>query len=186
MSPLKQLVEILDRFGIPYLIGGSHASSTRGLDYRYTQDVDLVAAILPQQVEGLVSTLGKEWYADPQQMRDAIVRGRAFNFIHIRSAEKFDIFPAAGAFERSQLQRATPEAIQFAGDPVVCNVATAEDILLAKLRWYKDGGQTSERQWRDIAGIVAANPALDLVYLEQWASTLGVSELLSRALKITP
>ncbi len=186
MSPLKQFVEVLDRLGIPYVIGGSHASSARGTDYRYTQDVDIVAAIRQAQVDGLATALGRDWYADPAQMRDAIARGRAFNLIHIRSAEKFDVFPAAGEFERSQLQRATPEAVQFAGDPVVCRVASAEDILLAKLRWYRDGGQTSERQWRDIAGIVAANPRLDLAYLERWAATLGVSELLSKALKITP
>lgn len=66
---------------------------------------------------------------------------------------------------------------------MVSNVATAEDILLAKLRWYKDGGEVSERQWRDIEGIVAANPTLELDYTKRWAASLGLTELLERALK---
>ena len=33
-------------------------------------------------------------------------------------------------------------------------VATAEDTLLAKLEWYRMGGEVSERQWRDVLGIL--------------------------------
>ena len=61
-------------------------------------------------------------------------------------------------------------------------VATPEDILLAKLQWYRDGGEVSERQWSDIAGILAVNPALDREYLEMWAARLGVGDLLIKAL----
>lgn len=60
--------------------------------------------------------------------------------------------------------------------------ATAEDILLAKLDWYRAGGETSDRQWSDILGILAANPSLDLVYARNWAQQLGVDYLLARAL----
>ncbi len=143
----------------------------------------MVAAVAIAQVDELAAILGPDWYADPGQMRDAIQRGRPFNLIFIPWAEKFDIFPASGEFQLSQLGRATAETVEFAGATITCKVATAEDILLAKLRWYQDGGQVSEQQWRDIAGIIARNQALDCCYLEEWAARLGVSPLLARALK---
>jgi hypothetical protein len=80
------------------------------------------------------------------------------------------------------MQRATLEPITIDGEVVVCPVSTPEDVLLAKLRWYKDGGQVSDRQWGDIAGIVATNPNLDLPYARLWAGRLRVADLLERAL----
>ncbi len=60
---------------------------------------------------------------------------------------------------------------------------TAEDILLQKLRWYRMGNEMSERQWRDVLGIVLLQgEALDLPYLRPAASVLEVSDLLERAL----
>jgi hypothetical protein len=182
-NPLRAVIDALDRLGIPYLIGGSHASSARSFDYRDTQDVGIVAAISVRQANAIAAELGKDWYTDIGQICDAITRGRSFNLIHIPSAEKFDVFPARGEFELTQLQRATPEPLEFAGEPVISKVATAEDILLAKLRWYKDGSETSERQWRDIEGIVTANPSMEMDYLNRWAASLGLAELLARALK---
>jgi hypothetical protein len=62
-----------------------------------------------------------------------------------------------------------------------CRVTTAEDILLAKLCWYRDGGQVSDRQWRDIVGVVTTCTSLDSAYLQQWAARLGVTDLLKKA-----
>ncbi|MCS6774490.1 MAG: hypothetical protein NZ693_10330 [Thermoflexales bacterium] len=63
-------------------------------------------------------------------------------------------------------------------------VASAEDIVLSKLEWYRVGGETSERQWRDVVGVlkVCAN-ILDSDYLHRWATELKVGDLLSRALR---
>jgi hypothetical protein len=52
---------------------------------------------------------------------------------------------------------------------------------LAKLRWYRSGGEVSERQWTDVLGILAMNPAADRDYLLAWAKRLGVEDLLARA-----
>lgn len=180
MNPLKTFISALERLQIPYLIGGSHASSARG-EMRATKDVDVVAAIQPEDADRFASALGPDWYAEPDQMRDAIRRGRSFNVIHMPSVEKFDVFPAVDDFQLSQLERATEESVSYAGEVVACKIATAEDILLAKLQWYNAGGQVSEQQWRDIAGIVAANRSFDHPYLNAWAGRLGVSQVLARA-----
>lgn len=181
MNPFERLTAEFGRLGIRYLLGGSHASSVRGKS-RTTYDVDLVAAIDQSQVDSLVAALGRDWYAEPSQMRDAISRGRSFNLIFIPQAEKFDVFPATEEFHQAQLRRATQETIDILGSTVECPVATAEDILIAKLRWYRTGGETSGRQWEDIAGIISRNPSLDLEHVRHWAARLGVADLLDRAL----
>jgi hypothetical protein len=73
------------------------------------------------------------------------------------------------------------------GDGRCLHVHPPEDILLQKLRWYRLGGEVSDRQWRDIAGIVHVQGArLDRPYLREGADILGVQDLLDRALAGLP
>ena len=61
--------------------------------------------------------------------------------------------------------------------------ASAEDTVLAKLEWYRKGGEVSDRQWRDLLGVLKVQAGrLDGDYLTQWASQLSVTDLLRRAL----
>ena len=58
-----------------------------------------------------------------------------------------------------------------------------EDILLQKLRWYRLGSETSDRQWRDVLGIVRVQAGrLDAAYLRRGATILGVEDLLTKAM----
>ena len=180
MSALDSLIAAFEGLGIRYLIGGSLASSARGVP-RSPMDVDVLAAMHVEQADQLAAALGRAWYADPGDMRRAISVGRAFNVIHMRTGEKFDVFPASGEFHASELRRATEIPLELAGSRTVCRVATAEDILLAKLQWYRLGGEVSERQWSDILGILAANADLDLGYLNQWSARLDLGDLWERA-----
>jgi hypothetical protein len=62
-------------------------------------------------------------------------------------------------------------------------VKSPEDTLLRKLAWYRLGGEVSERQWNDVLGVLRAQGArLDLAHLHAWGETLGVADLLARAL----
>jgi len=175
---LSQITAAFDRLKIRYAIGGSVASSARSV-WRSTQDVDLIAAIHPALVDGLVRALGTDWYADADEIRRSLQAGRAFNVIQISTATKVDVFPAAEDFHQSQLDRAT--MVPLGMGKVPCVVTTAEDILLAKLRWYRDGGEVSERQWNDIGSVIAINPNLDWEYVNLWAARLHVADLLARA-----
>jgi hypothetical protein len=174
------LAGALEGLKIPYLIGGSLASSTHGV-WRATLDVDILARVVVEQADPLRAALGDGWYVDSEQIRQALAAGRAFNLIHISSMQKFDIFPAVSEFHMSELARARRLEVDYFGDRRVCPVATAEDVLLAKLQWYRAGGEVSERQWIDIAGILAANRNLDFAYLREWAARLGLEPLLRRA-----
>ena len=61
-------------------------------------------------------------------------------------------------------------------------VATAEDTVIAKLDWYRSAGESSDRQWRDLVGIIKVQGRdLDREYLRHWASRPGLADLLARA-----
>ncbi len=80
-------------------------------------------------------------------------------------------------------RRVFAEATLFGEQPIRCAVATAEDTILAKLEWYRAGGETSERRWNDLRGIVRVRgAALDLGYLRKWAPQLGVQDPVERLL----
>ena len=58
-----------------------------------------------------------------------------------------------------------------------------EDVVLAKLEWFRLGGEVSERQWRDILGVLKTQrDSLDIAYLQHWAKALAVADLLERTL----
>jgi hypothetical protein len=86
-----QVVEVLDALGVPYLIGGSFASSVYGA-YRATADVDLVADLQFEQVEPLVRALREQFYIDTELVRDAIRYRRSFSAIHLTTLFKVDVF----------------------------------------------------------------------------------------------
>ena len=182
---LARLAEVLDRMEVRYAIGGSVASSAHGTP-RTTLDVDLVVDLRPEQIDEFAAELGNEFYVDPDQMRDAFRRGRAANLIHFKTAWKFDLFPLQpDPYSQTAIgRRIFREVRPNAGETVECAVTTPEDTILRKLQWYRAGGETSERQWTDLCGMIrAAGGQFDMIYLREWAASLGVTDLLERLLR---
>jgi hypothetical protein len=176
------VTQTLERLGILYAVGGSLASSLHGV-MRSTLDVDIVTDMRLEHIPLLVAALSKEFYADDEMMRGAIEHHSSFNLIHYETAFKVDIFiRKPRAFDQMQLERR--RATVIATDPEESIfVASPEDTILAKLEWYRLGGEVSDRQWRDILGVLKTRTGeLDLVYLHKWAGELEVPDLLARAL----
>jgi hypothetical protein len=173
----------LERLGILYAVGGSLASSLHGV-MRSTLDVDIVTDMRPEHVPALVAALAKEFYADENMMRDAIARRGSFNLIHFDTAFKVDIFiRKLRPFDQNQLARRRPAIIATDPEQSVY-VASPEDTILAKLEWYRLGGEVSERQWRDVLGVLLTRAGeLDRDYMCRWAAELQISDLLERALR---
>jgi hypothetical protein len=176
------VARVLDDLGIPYLLGGSLASSLHGIP-RSTEDADLVADLRPEHVDPLVTALRPSFYIDDERVADAIRHRVSFNIIHLSTMIKVDIFVLKGdPLSRQEMDRR--QLIQISGaEGMQLPVATAEDIILQKLAWFRLGGGVSERQWNDLLGVLKVRKGgLDLPYLEHWAAELEVGDLLSRAL----
>jgi len=74
-------------------------------------------------------------------------------------------------------------AFQESLENIELPVASPEDTVLAKLVWFRKGGEVSDRQWHDILGVVnVQSRRLDRSYLDRWAGELGVADLLRNAL----
>jgi len=176
-----KVTTVLENLAIPYLIGGSLASALYGM-VRTTQDADIVAEMRLEHLSPFVAALQDEFYLDEEMIAAALQRNTSFNIIHRETMFKVDIFtPRSRPFLRSQLARAHRQTFTFETE-VSAKFASPEDTILAKLEWYRLGGEVSERQWRDILGVLKTRAGeLDLGYLEKWADELNLADLLKRA-----
>jgi hypothetical protein len=181
VSVAARVTQSLDSLGIPHTIGGSIASSFAG-EPRSTIDIDIVVALNDGHISALVAALEEEFYVDEAALRRAVRDRTSANLIHHASYLKVDLFVAGGTpLDEQQLQRRREVRLS---DGRMLYVHPPEDILLQKLRWFRRGGEVSDRQWRDIRAIVRVQgPALDRAYLVANAPLLSVSDLLERALR---
>lgn len=181
---LIPVVETFEKLGIDYYVGGSVASLTHGI-YRTTADVDIVADIRIIDIETFVLYLQDSFYLDADSIKEAIRHRSEFSLLHYKTMFKVDIFlPKNRPFDlavRSRVEEGTLTDSQE-GRPFI--VESPEDVVLTKLEWYKMGGGVSDRQWKDVLGVLKLRgTALELQYLRHWAAPLGVADLLERALE---
>ena len=179
---LTLVLEAFDRLGVRHFIGGSVASSVHGIA-RASLDVDLVAELEPIHARPLVAALEGAFYVDEHRVRRAIEQRRSFNLIHLASMFKIDVFVSKGRpFDAASFSRVRRERLGSDPHDRGIPLASAEDVLLAKLEWFRRGGESSERQWDDVLGLLRFGAgAIDLEYLSHWAAVLGVTDLLERA-----
>ena len=182
LAALRPVADALDALGVRYYLGGSIASSAHGIA-RASLDADIIATLEPEHVEPLASRLLSAYYIPLARLRSAVAARSSCNFIHLATMFKIDLFVSKGrAYDRQATDRARPQAIDEDPDAPRFPVASPEDTVLAKLEWFRLGGETSERQWWDIVGVLKVTRDADREYLQRWALTLGVWDLLERAL----
>jgi hypothetical protein len=178
---LLEVTRVLEELDVPYVVGGSLASSLHGIP-RSTQDADLVAALRPDHIQPFINRVEGAFYVSPERVEAAVRRRTSFNLIHLKTMIKVDLF----VFSETPLARqemARRQVLPIPGEPEAhLQVASPEDTILQKLPWCRKGGGVSERQWNDILGVIKVQGrALDLGYLREWAERSGVEDLLARA-----
>jgi hypothetical protein len=174
---VRQALEIAQ---VTFAIGGSWASTTHG-EPRQTNDIDLVAAFNRRNLDLFLDSLGDAFYYDRETAQQALRLARPFNVVHRLLAFKFDFFPVHdehGAVELERRQYVLAATLDAEPVPIV----TAEDIVIAKLRWYRAGGEVSQQQWRDVLGVLRLEGSrMDDSYLDAWTRRLGLDDLCQRA-----
>ena len=168
----RRVVGALERAGIPYMLTGSFASAFHGVP-RATQDIDMVISPTADQLRALVRLLpASEYYVDEDAALDAHRRQAQFNVVDFASGWKIDlIIRKSRPFSRGEFDRRS--TVDFHGLRLA--IATAEDVLVAKLEWAKLA--QSQRQIEDAAGILRIRASdLDRAYLHHWVRQLDLQE----------
>jgi hypothetical protein len=175
---LATVVEALNRVGAPHAVVGSVGATVWGLQ-RTTIDTDIITVAVHERIDELLASLsGEHIYVPADDARRILRSGGSFNVLDLDTTEKVDVFvaPPNDPFTASRLSRRVRAQIE----DVDTWVTTAEDIVLAKLRWRLT--TRSERHWRDCLDIAGIND-LDIDYLRKWADVIDVRDDLEELLE---
>lgn len=172
-----KLHPIFEQLGISYYITGGVAAISYG-EPRTTQDLDLVMAISPLDIDRLTNALTLSGFYVPGVDDVKSGRMRTLQITDMESISRADLMVAGtDEFERLKFERR--RVIEFEGTALY--FASPEDVILNKLRWRQQSG--SEKQWRDVLGVLKVQTEnLDFDYLTQWAGQLGIEAALNQAL----
>ncbi|MBI4522496.1 MAG: hypothetical protein HY695_01645 [Deltaproteobacteria bacterium] len=183
---LALVVETFTRLGVPYLVTGSVASMAYG-EPRLTNAIDVVAGIREEHITGLLAAFPvDDFYLSTEAIQEAIRRQGQFNIIHPGSGLKVDvIIRKETPFDRSRFARAR---VIRAAESYEATFAAAEDVIIKKMEYYREGG--SEKHLRDITGILKVSAQeIDEEYIVEWSERLGLRpiwEMIKRRLADTP
>ena len=118
-------------------------------------------------------------------MLDAIKSQSSFNIIHLNTGFKADIFIAKSDAwtEEEAARRRSAELIS--GDATTrVYLSSPEDLILQKLRWFRLGGEVSDRQWLDVQKVLKTQKdVFEYDYMKYWAQELGLMTLLEQAME---
>jgi len=171
---LRHVVQTFENLSVPYVVVGSIASMAYG-ETRFTQDIDIIAALTLSDVPGFLSAFPQdEFYLDENSVRDAIKKNFQFKIIHPSSGQKIDVvLPRKDAWGIGQIARR--RAVRILPDKDVM-IASPEDVILGKLWYFSMGG--GDRHLRDIAGILrVTGEGVDRAEVTRWARELGYLDI---------
>ena len=162
---VRVVVNLLERHEADYQIVGAIACFLYG-PIRFTQDVDFVVSIPGIELDALLRELPDEFEIDPQA-RMELFTGTMRWVVRVPGSElKVEFFLLGDdAHHRKEFVRKQRRMLP-AG--VEASVATAEDLIIQKLRWAR------EKDVTDIRGILALQgDVLDFPYIEKWCARHG-------------
>ena len=183
MSPnqiMAKVVDALDRCNVPYMVVGSFSSNMYGVE-RATLDADLVLQLHPP-IEKLIQELGPDFSVDRQSGFETVTMTQRLIASHRNPLFKIELFFLSD--DPHDIQRFERRILGTIGDRNLF-VASAEDVVITKLRWSKQGRRAKDID--DVRNVLAVQHGkLDMDYVRQWCQQHGTLELLEKTLQSIP
>lgn len=175
------VLDALETAGVPYMIVGSLASNFHGIP-RSTRDADFVVEVPPGNLERLGDALPPDLTLQRQGSFEAVTGTTRYLIALTDSPFVCELFVRSDdAHDRERFSRRQRvrllERVAF--------VATAEDMIVTKLRWADAAGRSKDVE--DIRNIIAVRGSeLDWAYVERWAAAHGTTSLLDQIRRRIP
>ncbi len=160
------LLDALAAAGLPHMVTGGLVSNAHGIA-RSTHDADIVVQVRGGDFAGFARSLPPELHLDPQISFETIT-GSQRHIVRITES-KFQIelfFLSDDPHHQERFQRRVwrhlPDLDREAW------IATAEDMVIQKVRWNRDKDRDDARNILAVQG-----DALDFAYIERWCDAHG-------------
>lgn len=168
---------VLCSIGIRHAVGGSLASSAWS-EPRQTNDADFVLDLSEEQAKRLIDVCPDSYLIEPNDVMENVTRPApfcSFQAIHIPTSFKIDCFLATTEWELAQLLRASDQEVT---STKFVPYVSAEDMIIAKCRWFDLGNRVSDRQWHDLVRLFEVQcENLERPYIEKWLTHFALMDL---------
>ncbi len=175
-----RLLDALGALGIPYAIGGSFAAMAYS-EPRMTNDIGVMITADIEDLSHLVDEVSRwEVYISPLEaiLETDLPFGLPINVIDGLLGSKADLF-VAGRKTLDAIAMSRRRRKRFYRNPdVEAWFLSPEDVILYKLDYFRQSGETSAKHPADVAKMLRVmGDQLDLAYLERWSADVGVADL---------
>jgi hypothetical protein len=176
------IVAHLEKTGVKYCLSGSLAATFYGT-CQSLADVELVAELSPAHVLPLIDAIRPAYWTDQALICDAVATKSCFSVVHLPTTMTVVVhISKTRPYDRAMMSRIRRDTFDDGSASTGFYLPSPEDVVLSKLEWYRLGDEVSERQWRDVIGVMkVSGTALDRPCLDRWAAELGVADLLAKA-----
>ena len=187
LTVILPVLQAFDEQNLFWYLGGSIASSLHGMQ-QMAQDIDLVVDLHCQNLPSLLPLLKQHFAFDDDAFLEAISQRTACSLIHLDTLMKVDLIMAKqSAFETALHPRITSYSLDERSPSLP--LASAVEMILVKLHRYsqdllsRTDGMRDDAEWNDIVGMLKIQePTLERDFLEEWARTQKIAEVLRQAL----
>src|SRR5687768_4580050 len=171
------VIDVLERLRIPYMLVGSFSSNLWGIP-RSTKDADFVVELGDTSVGAIAAALGGDYRLDPQMSFESVTGTMRYQINHPLSAFTVELFLLGNdPHDRARFERRIVKSLE--GRSVF--VATAEDVVIMKLRWVGRAKRSKDvEDVKDVLDVQRAN--LDLAYIRHWCDQHGTRDLFEQLL----
>jgi hypothetical protein len=170
---VARLLHALEQSGVGYMLVGAFSSNLYGVP-RATNDADVVVHFESFNLTDFCRSLGADFVLDPQAMMEGFT-GSVRNVVTFTpTGFEIELF-RLGEDPHHQERFSRRRRMHVPESDCEAWVATAEDVVIQKLRWAR------RKDLDDVVNLlVVSGQILDWEYIHRWTAIHGTSDLLAQ------